>query len=273
MGGGGWSQLDFTVRADDEDEATARLHEAGLPGWEVIDARGDQLTLRVWVLPEDAASVSTALAGLTEEAPRRSGVDLGAEWQKTWRPERVGRFAIGALGGPEPDVSDGAHPIVLAPVLAFGGGEHPTTRLCLEQLPDLVGPGSAVLDVGSGSGVLSIASARLGASHIDAVDVDPTARRATARAARANEVSVSVREEGLAMARGPYHLIVANILAPVLVALAEDLMQRLAPSGRILLSGIRRGHEDSVLEAYAPLSLVVEKEQEGWLALRLGSVV
>lgn len=248
-----------------------RLHEAGLPGWEVFEGPSEGLRLRVWVLPEDSKTVVAVLDGLTQRAPTLTRLDDPADWQETWRPERVGPFAIGTLGGPEPEPAEGTHRIMLAPALAFGGGEHPTTRLCLETLPELVTPGMAVLDVGSGSGVLSVASARLGAETIHAVDVDPTARRATVRAARANDVEVTVPEDGLAVARGPYGLICANILAPVLIALANDLLARLAPDGRILLSGIRAGHEATVVEAYAPLRLTRTLTSDGWTALLLAS--
>lgn len=260
-----WIQLDFTVSAADEDAATEQLQCAGLPGWEVLEGPPGTLVLRVWVLEEDAERVSQALGDLASRSLRPRAIDTA--WTRSWAPERVGAFVIRSLGAPEEALAPSEHLLLLAPELAFGGGEHPTTQLCLEQLAARLRPGDALLDVGSGSGVLSVAAARLGARRVEAVDVDPTARRATRRAAEANAVPIQVRDGGLEESRGPYEFVVANILAPVLIELAEALAARVAPGGTLVLSGIRAAHAEAVKMSQTSLRLEAEVEESGWVAL------
>lgn len=260
-----WTQLDFAIAAEDEDAASETLAGVGLPGWETLEGPPGELILRVWVLPEDAPRVAAALHPLTRRPPEPRPLD--GSWMEDWAPERVGPFVIRSLGAPVETVDASEHLVLLAPELAFGGGEHPTTRLCLHRLLSLVEAGSAVLDVGCGSGVLSVAAARLGATRIDATDVDPTARRATLRAAAANQVEISVLEGGLEQARPPYGLVMANILAPVLIDLAPALRASLAPGGALLLSGVRVGHAEAVIRSQPSLVLEHEDIEEGWAAL------
>lgn len=267
---GSWVRIDFLVATSEEDDVTTRLHEAGLPGWEVIESEGNLLTLRVWVLPEDADRVSAAIGPLARSYQPAVQEPLEDTWSDGWRPITVGPFVITSVGAPETPIRPEQYRILLAPALAFGGGEHPTTRLSLHAMNRHLRPGSMVLDVGSGSGVLSVAAARLGATRVDAVDVDPTARRATARAALASEVDVRVPEDGLAAARGPYDLVVANILGPVLIQLAPDLLERIAGTGRLILSGIRAGAERAVVERFKPLEPIETTSSDGWVSVVLG---
>jgi ribosomal protein L11 methyltransferase len=262
-----WVEIEVDLPPEEEERAALRLDELGLPGWET-DAAGPRLRLRVWALPEDAATIAGALAALPGAAPPRARTLDRPAWAQQWPAERVGPFVIVTLGAPRPPLDPGEHLVVLPPALAFGGGEHPTTRLCLEALTELVRPGTSLLDVGSGSGILSVASARLGAGRIVATDVDPTARRATGRAAAASGVPVDVVDP-LEAVGGPFDVVVANILGPVLVALAPELRARLAPGGALLLSGVRAGAATPVLDAFAPLTLTAERAAGGWLALVL----
>lgn len=264
-----WMRLDFSLPSGEIEKATARLYEMGIPGWEVRD-ESEPVVVRIWILPEDAPRITEAFEALTGGAPASASLHTDESWTRDWVPIRVGPFLITSLGAPACALGPGEHRIVLAPALAFGGGEHATTRLCLRALPDLVAPGCSVLDVGCGSGVLSVAAALLGARPVHAVDIDPTALRATQRAAEASAVWVDPQQE-LSKATGPYRLIVANILAPTLVELSDDLLARLEPGGRILLSGIPRGREREVALSYAPLTLLREAEEEGWTALLLGT--
>lgn len=261
-------RLELELPPEGEETATEELMALGIPGWEVASER--PLVLRLWLLPEDAAQVERAMKSLHPSVQTALFTEPDHGWAQDWAPERVGPFVIASLGAPPPSLNDGEHLIRLAPALAFGGGEHPTTRLCLRAIPDLVSPGARVLDLGSGSGVLSIAAACRGARTVEAIDVDPSARRATIRAAAASAVDVRVLPGGLAEAEGPYDVILANILAPTLVEIAGDIRARLHPSGRVLLSGIRMGREREVASAYLPLSVLGEMEEDGWMAVLLG---
>ncbi|MFD0326440.1 50S ribosomal protein L11 methyltransferase [Lysobacter gummosus] len=144
----------------------------------------------------------------------------------------------------------------LDPGLAFGSGTHPTTSLCLAWLDTLADEGQLdgrrVLDFGCGSGILALAALKLGAAHAVGVDNDPQALIATHDNAERNGVGARIevhlpQDEPAAT----YPVVVANILASALIALADTLAARVAPGGRIALSGILAGQEDEVLARYA----------------------
>ena len=161
--------------------------------------------------------------------------------------------------------------IRLDPGMAFGTGSHPTTRMCLRWLArhaaaGRLGPGERVLDYGCGSGILAIAAARLGATAIDAVDIDPAAVAATRANAAANAVALNTGDA--ASADGRYALVVANILATPLKLLAPLLCGHLAAGGRLLLSGILERQAGELADAYAPwLPLAVADRDDGWVLM------
>jgi ribosomal protein L11 methyltransferase len=177
--------------------------------------------------------------------------DWANAWKDHYHPFRVGRrlyirpsWDTGGEGEPS---RPGDITLVLDPGMAFGTGLHPTTQGCLQAIEKLATPGASVLDVGTGSGILAIAAAQLGATSVAAFDVDELAVRATEANAAENGVSDriqvwqgeldSVRERGI----GPtFDLVLANILAPVLVRLLKEngLLGYVAPTGHLVLSGI-----------------------------------
>jgi ribosomal protein L11 methyltransferase len=153
------------------------------------------------------------------------------------------------------------------PGLAFGTGSHPSTRLVLRFLEQTMRGGERVLDYGCGSGILAIAAAKLGAAHVDAVDLDPEAVETTRANALANGVvlEASLPEQ---LAPGVYDLVVSNILAAPLMVLAPLLARH---AGRIALSGILETQADEVASAYAPwFEMQIGERAEGW-GLLLGS--
>ena len=157
--------------------------------------------------------------------------------------------------------------IALDPGLAFGTGSHPTTRLCLQWLEQVVTPGVSVLDYGCGSGILAIAAGKLGASPLAGVDIDPRAIEAAAFNAENNGVSAQ-----FALAEKPqsgsFDIVVANILANPLRALAPALAARVRPGGRLALSGILREQAEEIIAIYAPWAeLSIFGEHEGWVCL------
>lgn len=159
----------------------------------------------------------------------------------------------------------------LDPGLAFGSGTHPTTALCLQWLDTLANNGALrdapVLDFGCGSGILALAALKLGAARAVGVDNDPQALTATLDNAERNGVADRMtaylpQDEPVAT----YPVVVANILAVALIALVDTLAARVAPGGRIALSGILAGQEDEVLAAYAPYFDALQVERlEDWI--------
>jgi len=168
--------------------------------------------------------------------------------------------------------------IKIDPSMAFGTGTHPSTQLCLELIEEYTEPGKPVVDIGCGSGILSIAAIKMGASHALAVDIDPESVKATGEAAVANEAAEKI-EAGLgsvteilnnqfSIKQAP--VVLANILAPVLIRLFDAGMASLvAPGGVIILAGILAEQADSVITSAGLHGLTfVEKRQSGdWVAL------
>lgn len=185
------------------------------------------------------------------------------DWERAWmdqyEPLKFGQHTwIVPWNHELPEGADAADAAVvrLDPGLAFGSGTHPTTALCLQWLDTLAIQGAlagaTVLDFGCGSGILALAALKLGAARAVGVDNDPQALLATDDNAGRNGVgdrlSVYLPPDEPA---ATYPVVVANILASALVALADTLAARVAPGGRIALSGILAGQEDEVLAHYA----------------------
>ncbi len=156
--------------------------------------------------------------------------------------------------------------IRLDPGLAFGTGTHPTTRMCLRWLAGRSLQAQRVLDYGCGSGILAIGAAKMGATDIVAVDIDPAAVESTRLNAVNNHVSL---QPGLPdIAKGSFQVVLANILATPLKVLAPLLCAHVAPGGHLVLAGILSRQRDELTEAYAPwLSLSVADEEDGWVLM------
>jgi ribosomal protein L11 methyltransferase len=202
------------------------------------------------------------------------------DWERAWMDDYV-PLSFGAHTWivpwnrelPEAAQAHGAAVVRLDPGLAFGSGTHPTTSLCLQWLDALAEAGHldgrTVLDFGCGSGILALAALKLGAARAVGVDNDPQALLATHDNAERNGV-----EERLSVflpqdePESQYPIVVANILASALDALADTLAARVAPGGRIALSGILVGQEDTLLDRYAPWFDALSVAQEGdWIRI------
>ena len=186
----------------------------------------------------------------------------------SWQADELGELGVD-------DASQPLLPVILDPGMAFGTGLHPSTRLCMAALERYLRPGEQVLDVGCGSGVLSITAARLGSGAILATDIDPIAVAATVENCQRNGVDglVTARAGSLperAEQPAGWPVIVANILADVIVQLLVDGMERLlAADGRLIVSGIIEPRAAEVEVALDRAGLrVVDRLAEGeWVAL------
>lgn len=217
--------------------------------------------------------------GLTLPPPSLSTVkteDWSSSWKEHFKPMRVGRRLMIVPSWEE------AHPrpddivLQLDPGMAFGTGGHETTRLCLELLEEIMDDMPtlqipSVLDLGTGSGILAMAAARLGAGRVVAVDIDPQAVEVAQENLAINNLSEQVQcsTTPLESLSGEFDIILANILAEELVRLAPQIMERLAPGGRLVLSGILSEKEKLVRMGFSqqPVEYCETRNQGDWVAL------
>lgn len=201
--------------------------------------------------------------------------DWEREWRRGLQPRKVSRRFVVKPSWTEWDAAAEEVVLVIDPQMAFGTGEHATTRGCLRLIDELLRPGDRVLDVGSGSGILSIAAARLGASEVVAIEYDSDANLNARENFDRNGVSdrVSLRE-GLADPEtirrlGPFDVILANILSSVIRPLLPAMRDALRNEGRIVVSGILVRERDEVVRAASEAGLRVlreDTEEEWWSA-------
>jgi ribosomal protein L11 methyltransferase len=239
---------------------SADLWEHGASGVEVRDGEGlpmpgaerppaGEARLTAWFAERgDADAAAAALGGDVAEV---ADEDWGETWKKGLGPLAIGRAFVRPSWVDAP-VPPGMVEVVLDPGMAFGTGTHPTTSLCLAALSELlsVRHGAAVLDVGTGSGLLAIAAAKLGAGRVAGNDNDPVAVAVARENAARNGAAVELTTDPVPALRGPFDVVVANILANTLVELAPQLAAQLAPGGVVLLSGILAPQEEEVRAAY-----------------------
>ncbi|NLC52928.1 MAG: 50S ribosomal protein L11 methyltransferase [Firmicutes bacterium] len=229
------------------------------PGWEeeVLKLRTRIEEVRAF-LPVGSGAVD--FRQLHEE-------DWANTWKEYYQPERIGPFLI-IPSWLSPPIPAEAIPIRLDPGMAFGTGTHPTTQLCLELLPTVVRPGHLVYDIGTGSGILAIAAAKLGAK-VRAVDKDPVAVGVAAENCALNQVEVPVLSgDLLANLDEPADLIIANILAEVVIELIPQAVAGLKPGGALLASGIidhKAAQVHSAL-ASAGFKIINALQKEDWVA-------
>jgi ribosomal protein L11 methyltransferase len=258
-------------------------------------AAAELLADRLWALgassvveriadPEgDGASVELvadlpagALDGL--EHPWQDVVE-DPSWRDSWRDHarvwRAGPFVVRPPWLDAEGLGAGDIEVVVDPGGAFGSGSHPSTRGCLVALTSLVRPGDRVLDVGSGSGVLGVASLLAGAGRLVAVDVDPEAVAATRAVAERNGVAgrTEVSDRPLSAVPGRFDLVLANLLLPVVEDLGPDLVAHVADGGHLVVGGVLADQMDRALAALAPLRpalpVAVEPQEPGWATLVL----
>jgi ribosomal protein L11 methyltransferase len=241
----------------------------------------DAVAGRLWLAGAYAVAEEPGqlVAGFADRADAQAAAELvggqvvdvlpGA-WLDAWRefahPVRAGRIVVVPAWIDPPATGPGDIVLDIDPGHVFGHGGHPTTRLLLEELDRRITGGEAVLDVGTGSGVLAVAAARLGAGRVVGIDIEPECVPVTlANAARAG-VTVEVSTTPLAEVTGTFDIVVANIGADVLKELAPLLQAR----GRtLLLSGLLVDRTDDVAGAYA--GTATASTLDGWAALTVSS--
>jgi ribosomal protein L11 methyltransferase len=267
-----WQELQLNCTAEELPRVEALLQLSGAAALSVADAADTPLfepvpgTMPVWPRLEVRAlfkadqTLDSLLAMLAQ--PGQAGGELprlrpvaDADWVSAWRqgvaPLKIGdRFEV--LPAEDAPAELDRHQLAIGMGLAFGTGQHPTTKLCLDWLVGRVQLSGSVLDYGCGSGILALTALKLGASQAWAVDIDPQALIATTTNAARNRLHdrVWVGAPAALRSRSP-DLILANILAGTLAELAPSFARMQATAGRIVLSGILKSQADDVRSAYS----------------------
>ena len=213
-------------------------------------------------------------ADLQIEILKKPNVDWIEQYKKGVAPVAVGKFYVRPSWcerSQDPALID----LLIDPALAFGSGHHESTNMCLALLSELARNGMSALDVGCGSGILSIAMKKLGAK-VSACDTDEQAVTATQQNAEKNGVQIdqiwlgsvsSLNEQSSSESAQPqFDLVVANIIADVILILSADLKKALKPGGRLVLSGILEKYKDRIEQAFSDLNFVQMKKQNEWLS-------
>jgi ribosomal protein L11 methyltransferase len=198
--------------------------------------------------------------------------DWANAWKQYFKPMRLGKRLVIKPGWEDYTPAGGELVLELDPGMAFGTGGHPTTQLCLLALEDHIMPSMKVADIGTGSGILALAAARLGASEVLATDIDliprKTARENVQRNALEAVVQIMELDEFDAAAR-ECDLIVANIVANTIVALAPSVAPRLKSGGIFIASGIVEEYHDMVRDALEAVGLAYRetRREDIWVCL------
>ena len=199
-------------------------------------------------------------------------------WKQNYQPLRIGKSWLILPAWLEVPESETRRVVRIDPAMAFGTGTHPSTQLCLLGVEEYALGAETVIDLGCGSGILSIAALKLGVRHALAVDIDEQAVIATLNNARINAIGDELEAEQGSLAdilAGKYALkqaplVLANILAPVLIRLFDEGLARLvSPGGRLVLAGILENQAGDVLAAARAvgMDLIRQYQQEDWVAL------
>lgn len=252
------------------DDVLATLFHSGVQAVQEIEGgnlttsvRGDQVARDV------KASVLAASPDASVDVSPLPDVDWTREWKKSVRSHDVGALTVCP-----PWLAEGTDPartIVIDPAMAFGTGEHQTTRGVLRLLQGVIRPGDRVADLGAGSAVLAIGAVKLGAASVAAIEMDhdaiENAEENVRRNGVADRVTVIEGDAGLLLPLvAPVRVITANIIAPVLVEMLPGFADALTADGEVILSGILVAEREEMLDVIRPGGWQVRKEdaEEAW---------
>ncbi|WP_413380123.1 50S ribosomal protein L11 methyltransferase [Alkalihalobacillus sp. 1P02AB] len=304
-----WTEFSIHTTQEAVEPVSNILHEAGASGVVIEDPSdlvkdwgvrfGEIYQLSPDDYPEDGVIVKAYFLGnsflaetidevtLSINGLSQYNIDLGfnkvkltevkeeewaTAWKKYYKPVKVSQHVTIVPTWEEYTPYEGEMIIELDPGMAFGTGTHPTTVLCIQALEKVLKGNESVVDVGTGSGVLSIAAAKLGASQILSMDLDEVAVQSARANIELNQLSnqIEVKQNNLLEGvSGPHDVIVANILAEIIVRFTQDAAAILKPGGRFITSGIIKRKKQEVKGSLLEAGFIIEEvvEMEDWVAI------
>ena len=295
-----WTQITILTTTEASELVSQLLLDAGSAGtmiedkhdvaanqrpegrWDIIDeaiARrmSDDVKVSGWFEADE--KLTDRLAFIQSELRRLRGLDLGMDpgklelqtaslededwaetWKKAYRPFRLGAHIVVKPGWTEYSPEPGDHIIDIDPGMAFGTGTHETTGMCVELVEKYVKPGMRVIDIGTGTGILAIAAAHMGARPVLATDLDATAVKVAAENVAKNGFAGVIETrcgDLLDVVRESGDVVIANIIADVICMLAAPVRQRIVDGGIFICSGIAQDRKAEVLRALADADYAV----------------
>ncbi len=262
--------------------------------WEIIDPNlintlPEDVVVHAWFEPDEkfADRMGALKSRMADLKAADLGIDMGTlaigtanvhdedwseVWKKFYKPFRAGKQLVVKPTWELYDAQPGDKVMEIDPGMAFGSGTHETTSMCLELLEEAMHGGESVIDVGTGSGILAIGAAMLGAKDVLAIDIDPTAVKVAKENIAHNRLEDKIRAvEGnlLASSDGVCELCVANIIADVICMFAKPLVEHIVPGGLFICSGIIKEREQDVVDALnAAGYTILEIRRKGeWVAM------
>ncbi len=292
-----YNQIKVTVKHEDADNATAVMTAMDFFGglmiedfsdidtcpWDYVDEellKKDKTVVSISGYMETNENVMAVLEQLKIMLPQSAEVevisvnedDWANNWKKYYHPIHVGKNLVIKPSWIDYEKQENDIIVELDPGMAFGTGTHETTRMCMMHLEKYINENSRVLDVGCGSGILSITSLLIGAKEVTGVDIDPVAVKVAIENGEMNNFKApqyNIKRGNLVdEAQGKYDVIVANIIADVIIAVCGDVKQFVADDGVFISSGIISDRKEDVKRAFAEqgYTIVEELEEGEWVS-------
>ena len=292
-----WNEIVIAINKENIEKAVIFFDSNGFPSvsiddpsdiiehkekirWDYIDDglfRRDMETAYVKAYTEDDPTADKVCEkamseGFSVSVNKLEEEDWENGWKKYFKPLKIGSNVVVAPAWEEYTPKKGEKVITLDSGMAFGTGSHETTKMCLEYIEKHLKPGSRVLDIGTGSGILAICEALFGARTVDAVDIDELSVKIAAENAALNGMENIIRvEKGdlLSSASGKYDFITANIVADVILILLPDISAYMNNGSYLVVSGIITERENEIIGSVQKNGLVIEeiKREKGWSAM------
>ena len=254
--------VDESILSADKTKATASIF---VPAEKELSEYTEYIGRR---LPEENIPYEMSLLQIEEDSWADS-------WKKYFEPIKEGRLTVAPSWEEYPE-EQGELVIRIDPGMAFGTGAHETTRLVMRLMQEAISDGDTVLDIGCGSGILSICASKLGAGEVFGYDIDPVAVKVSRENAQINDAKnitfgTSDLLSGVKKQKDGYDVCVANIVAEIIIRMLPDIASYLKPHAPIVLSGIVKEKKDEVLLAASKygFSLKAEAEENDWVALTI----